>query len=97
MPVGEVVRLLFIGGDFLLNSPQILVDQRPEMRFPVIPFLTERLAEDSDQLIQGFTKPVELLIGNCFFDAVGKRPANFRNGHEYETTEKGRVSASFYS
>ncbi len=27
----------------------------------------------------------------------GKRPTNFTNGHEDETTEKGVVSASFYS
>jgi hypothetical protein len=37
------------------------------------------------------------LIGNYFFEVEGKRPTNFTNGHEYETNEKGVVSASFYS
>ena len=60
MPFLKYVRLLFVGGDFLLISSQILVDQHPEIRFPVIPFLAERLAGDSDQLVQGFTEPIEL-------------------------------------
>lgn len=54
MPFLKYVPLFFVGGDFLLNSTQILVDQHPEFRFPVIPFLAERLAGDSDQLVQGY-------------------------------------------
>lgn len=60
MPFFEYVQLLFGGGNSLLNTTQIVVEHDIEIRLPVIPFHIERLAGYSDQLVQGFSEPVEL-------------------------------------
>ena len=60
MPFFEYVQLLFGGGNSLLNTTQIVVEHDIEIRLPVIPFHIERLAGYSEQLVQGFSEPVEL-------------------------------------
>lgn len=75
MPFLKYVPLFFGGGNSLLNTTQTIVEHDIEIRFPVIPFHIERLAGYSEQLVQGFSEPVELPAHGLVLGCAGRRIA----------------------
>lgn len=75
MPFFEYVPLLFGGCNSLLNTTQTVVEHDIEIRLPVIPFHIERLAGYSEQLVQGFSEPVELSAHGFVLGCAGRRIA----------------------
>ena len=72
MPFFEYVRLLFGSDNSLPNTTQIVVEHDIEIRSPVIPFHIERLAWDAEQLVQGFSEPVELPAHGLVLGCAGR-------------------------